>query len=89
LLIMRAALAVASKSRKRSSCARMPRALASISSIDSSERSAVLPLGSPIIPVPPPTSAIGECPWRCSRASAMIGSSDPTCRLDAVGSKPM
>ena len=37
---------------------------------------AVLPLGSPIRPVPPPTSAIGEWPQRCRRASAMIGSSD-------------
>ena len=41
------------------------------------------------MPVPPPTIAIGACPNRCSRASAITGSSDPTCRLDAVGSKPM
>ena len=45
LFIIRAALGVASKSRKRSSCARMPRAFASISSIDSSVRSWLLPLG--------------------------------------------
>ena len=55
----------------------------------SSVRSCDFPLGSPIMPVPPPTMAIGECPARCRRASAMTGSSDPTCRLDAVGSKPM
>ena len=45
--------------------------------------------GSPIMPVPPPTIAIGEWPKRCSRASPITVSSDPTCRLDAVGSKPM
>ena len=41
------------------------------------------------MPVPPPTIAIGVWPKRCRRASAITGSSDPTCRLDAVGSKPM
>ena len=30
-------------------------------------------LGSPIMPVPPPTMAIGEWPDRCSRASPIIG----------------
>ena len=30
-----------------------------------------------------------RCPWRCSRASPMTVSSEPTCRLAAVGSKPM
>src|SRR5579864_5825144 len=67
----------------------MPARCSSISSRESSERSCAFPLGSPIIPVPPPTMAIGECPARCSRASAITGSNDPTCRLDAVGSKPM
>ena len=33
-------------------------------------RSARLPLGSPTIPVPPPTRAMGVCPSRCSQASA-------------------
>jgi hypothetical protein len=52
-------------------------------------RSAVLPLGSPMRPVPPPTSAIGEWPCRCICASIVITSRLPTCRLGAVGSKPM
>ena len=41
------------------------------------------------MPVPPPTIAIGVWPNRCSRASPITVSSEPTCRLDAVGSKPM
>ena len=45
LLIMRAALGDALKSRKRSSCARMPRALASICSVDSRLRSCALAAG--------------------------------------------
>ena len=63
----------------------MPARLASICSMVSSWRSAVLPLGSPIMPVPPPTIAMGLWPNRCMRASAIIGSSEPTCRLAAVG----
>ena len=43
----------------------------------SSCRSCDLPLGSPIMPVPPPTSAIGVWPKRCRRASAITVSSDP------------
>ena len=39
--------------------------------------------------MPPPTIAIGVWPNRCRRASPITVSSDPTCRLDAVGSKPM
>ena len=41
------------------------------------------------MPVPPPTIAIGEWPHRCNRARPIIVSSDPTCRLSAVGSNPM
>ena len=48
-------------------------------------RSCDLPLGSPIMPVPPPTIAIGVWPNRCSRASPISGSRMPTCRLEAVG----
>ena len=47
-----------------------------ICSSDSSVRSCDLPLGSPIIPVPPPTMAIGRCPNRCRRASAISGHQD-------------
>jgi hypothetical protein len=50
-------------------------------------RSADLPLGSPIRPVPPPMTATGECPWRCMCASAIMTSKLPTCRLAADGSK--
>ena len=67
----------------------MPATFSSICSRDSSTRSCDLPLGSPIMPVPPPTIAIGVWPNRCSRASPITVSSDPTCRLDAVGSNPM
>ncbi len=40
------------------------------------------------MPVPPPTMRDRRCPNRCRRASAITGSRLPTCRLDAVGSKP-
>ena len=54
----------------------MPATFSSICSSDSSVRSCDLPLGSPIMPVPPPTMAIGECPNRCRRASAISVISD-------------
>ena len=89
LLAMRAGLPVTSKSRKCASCEWMPAALASASSFDSSARSAAFSDGSPIRPVPPPTSATGVCPARCRCTSPMMGSRLPTCRLEAVGSKPI
>jgi hypothetical protein len=45
-------------------------------------------LGSPIIPVAPPTSAYGTCPARCRRMAVTICRRFPMCRLGAVGSKP-
>ena len=47
------------------------------------------PVGSPTIPVAPPTKAMGRWPlsWKC--LSIMICTMLPTCRLSAVGSKPM
>ena len=53
-----------------------------------SARSAVRPLGSPISPVAPPTSASGRCPACCSRRAVSNWTRLPTCRLGAVGSKP-
>ena len=76
------------KSRKRESCSRIASEFARTTSGVFSWRSAVFPLGSPIIPVPPPTSATGRCPCRCRCASAITGTRFPTCRLGAVGSKP-
>ena len=55
----------------------MPATFSSSCSRESSVRSCDLPLGSPIMPVPPPTIAIGVCPNRCSRASPITVSSDP------------
>ena len=51
-------------------------------------RSAALKLGSPIIPVAPPTKAIGVWPACWKRRNANTGSKWPMCRLSAVGSKP-
>ena len=45
--------------------------------------------GSPIIPVPPPTNAIGTCPFCWKRRNIKIGNKWPICRLSAVGSKPI
>ena len=52
-------------------------------------RISVRPEGSPMCPVPPPTKTTGLLPAICSlfiRHSAMKW---PTCKLSAVGSKPM
>ena len=54
-----------------------PAALRSICSSDSIGRSLRLPLGSPTMPVPPPTSAIGVCPGRCSQAMPITGTRLP------------
>ncbi len=48
-----------------------------------------LPLGSPTMAVPPPHSRITVWPARFMCLSAMRGTRLPTCRLSAVGSKPM
>src|SRR5215203_4137925 len=52
------------KKRNRCSWRRTAWALQSIWSWDRMGRSFRLPLGSPTMPVPPPTSAIGVCPSR-------------------------
>ena len=51
-------------------------------------RSTALKLGSPIMPVAPPTKAIGVCPACWKRRKANTGNKWPICRLSAVGSKP-
>ena len=53
------------------------------------ERISVRPDGSPIIAVPPPISAIGLLPAICMRFIRQSAIKWPTCRLSAVGSKPM
>ena len=59
LLTIRAGFVVLSKSSSRASCGLIPARLRSISSSESNGRSCV-GFGSPIMPVPPPTTAIGE-----------------------------
>jgi hypothetical protein len=51
-------------------------------------RSADLPEGSPMRPVPPPMTTTGVCPARLTWARSMIGTRLPIVRLGAVGSKP-
>ena len=58
------------KSRNRSKIRCWHFTLCSTSSRVSSWRSALLPLGSPIRPVPPPETTIGRCPARCRCASS-------------------
>jgi hypothetical protein len=60
LSISRAEASPGPKSRNASSCLRIPAALASISSLESTGRSASLPLGSPTRVVPPPSTAMGR-----------------------------
>ena len=61
------------KSRNRSSCARIAADVRRERLASSRFRSLERPDGSPIIPVPPPTSATGRPPKRCSRSSPKIG----------------
>ena len=49
----------------------------------------VLPDGSPTMPVPPPSRAIGLFPAICSLFIRHSAIKCPTCRLSAVGSNPM
>ena len=72
------------------------RALASSVSRSSRLRSDDRPEGSPIIPVPPPTSATGRPPWRWRRNRPKIGTRWPTCRHvagrvepDVAGDRPI
>ena len=52
-------------------------------------RISLLPEGSPTIPVPPPIRAMGLLPAICKRFIKQRAMKWPTCRLSAVGSKPM
>ena len=52
-------------------------------------RSLVLPLGSPMDPVAPPTNAITLWPWSWKCSNEMIVRRLPTCKDFAVGSKPV
>ncbi len=68
--------------------ARMAAAFASTCSVVSSTRSALLPDGSPIMPVPPPTTATGRPPCRWRWTSAIIGTRWPTWSDGPLASKP-
>ena len=50
--------------------------------------SADLKEGSPIIPVAPPTKAIGLCPANCKCFNIITDTKCPTCKESAVGSIP-
>ena len=78
----------ASKSRKVPSCAPMHSRLRSSSSTSRNWRSLLRPDGSPIIPVAPPTRAIGACPASWNLRRSMIDCRLPMCSESAVGSKP-
>jgi hypothetical protein len=66
----------------------MPATLAARVSRSRRLRSVERPDGSPIIPVAPPTTAIGRCPASWRRRWITIGIRWPMCRLVAVGSWP-
>ena len=67
---LRAACAEIEEAREL--CAQRRRRCAADLRVESSLRSSLLPLGSPIIPVAPPTSAIGWWPARCARISVRM-----------------
>ncbi len=77
------------KSRNRSSWTRMAATLASSVSTSSRLRSVERPDGSPIMPVPPPTTANGRPPKRCRRSSPKIGTRWPMWSDAPDGSNPM
>jgi hypothetical protein len=77
------------KSRKRSSWVRIEARFASRVSRSRSRRSFDAPDGSPIMPVPPPTTAIGRPPWRCRWISPKIGTRWPMWSHGPDGSKPL
>ena len=67
----------------------MPSILAAMPSTVSSLRASSLKEGSPIMPVPPPISAMGRCPVLCIQCSIMICIRCPTWSEGAVGSYPI
>ena len=77
------------KFRKRSNTLLMPAMLAAIWASVSRGRWLSLSEGSPTLLVPPPIRGRGRWPVCCSLRSIMIWISDPTCRLEAVASKPI
>ena len=58
------------------------------SSSEKTSLSLSFPLGSPIIPVAPPSRNIGLCPAFSIRTKLRSGMRFPICKLSAVGSKP-
>ena len=77
------------KSMKRAICFLKHSQLCSMSSSVSILRMSVRPVGSPTVPVPPPTRQIGRWPARCMCAIAIRAMKWPAWRLSAVGSKPI
>ena len=76
------------KSRNRDTSPRIRSTHSATTSRGLSTRSADLPLGSPISPVAPPTSAIGRCPASWKRRMVSSSTRLPMCRPGAVGIEP-
>ena len=74
---------------KRDICFRKHSQLWSMMSFVIMERMSDRPEGSPIMPVPPPTKAMGLFPASCRRFIRQRAMKWPTCRESAVGSKPI
>jgi hypothetical protein len=89
LLTISAGFEPAEKSRNGSSWAWIRSALARSVSSSSRFRSEERPDGSPIIPVPPPTSATGRPPRRWKWSSPKIGTRLPMWSDGPDGSKPL
>ena len=77
-----------SKSRMRERFSRMPFLFSFTFSTVSMLRSALLPEGSPMRPVAPPTRAITLCPASWRRRSIMMETRFPAWSEAAEGSKP-
>ena len=72
------------RSKKRLSWVRMAAAFFRLSfGGEQSAFGSVLPLGSPISPVPPPMRTSGRWPWRCACARAITG--NQAAEVQAVG----
>ena len=86
---MGAFASLASKSKKRERSALIPATF--LSRVASSRRflSSDFPEGSPIIPVAPPTKAMGRCPKFRKCFKMIMGTRLPIWRESAVGSKPI
>jgi len=84
-----AAFSGALKSKYFDNCSRILSTQPATTSVVFRLRSSFFPLGSPISPVAPPTSAIGVWPANWKRRSTRRTTRFPTCKLGAVGSNPM